>query len=137
MDQKVKKKVAKITSHVCRLIIGQLKLSRSFNHSIRVHDTVTMADTPNNNMLQSKILEMVNKREFPKTCCPSEVARSLTPQELEKLHCTDWRAAMELVRQEAYRLYSENVIHVTQKGEEVGVDKVGQIKGPIRLRKPS
>lgn len=89
-----------------------------------------------NEMLRSEILDMVSKRDFPKTCCPSEVARALTAEELKQLDCKDWRAAMEPIRQEAYLLYAEKVIHVTQKGEEVGVDKLAEIKGPIRLRKP-
>ncbi|KAK9897559.1 hypothetical protein P389DRAFT_195161 [Cystobasidium minutum MCA 4210] len=98
-----------------------------------------MSNASDNEMtfLRSKILDMVNKRDFPKTCCPSEVARALSTQELKELDCADWRAAMEPIRREAYKLYAENLVHVTQKGEEVGVDKLDQIKGPIRLRKPS
>ena len=94
-----------------------------------------MSNTPEDNLLRSNILSMVGKREYPKTCCPSEVARALTAEELQTLHCEDWRSAMEQVRQEAYKLYSEGQIEVTQRGQKVDLDNLKDVKGPIRLRK--
>lgn len=42
---------------------------------------------------------------------------------------------MEPVRQMAYKMYAEDLIQVTQKGEKVDLNKLGDIKGPIRLRR--
>lgn len=96
-----------------------------------------MNDSQSTGTIRSSILSMVNKRDYPKTCCPSEVARAFTAEQLRMLDCRDWRAAMEPVRQEAYLMYSQGLIEVTQKGEKVDLDKLKEIKGPIRLRKPA
>lgn len=85
-------------------------------------------------MLRERISDMVNKREYPKTCCPSEVARALSQADLEELGCTDWRAAMDPVREEAWRMREEGLLEVTQKGEPVQAAGLLDIKGPIRLR---
>lgn len=87
-------------------------------------------------LLQQKILDLVKKREYPKTCCPSEVARALSSQELKDLDCKDWREAMDIIRQASYQLYHDGEIQVTQKGEKVDLERLNEIKGPIRLRMP-
>ena len=81
-----------------------------------------------------KILKAVQAREFPKTCCPSEVARSLPKEELGELGCTDWRAAMVVVREAAWELRQREKLDITQKGEAIDVTSLSDIKGPIRLR---
>lgn len=85
-------------------------------------------------MLRSKIQAMLEKRDYPKTCCPSEIARALTAEELHQLGCEDWRAAMPVVREEAWKMRAEGALDVTQKGEAVSAEGLDQIKGPIRLR---
>ncbi|KAK9419935.1 hypothetical protein SUNI508_06941 [Seiridium unicorne] len=55
-------------------------------------------------LLHDRILERIEAREYPKTTCPSEVARGLSSDELPSLGCTDWRAAMDLVRQETWSM---------------------------------
>lgn len=94
-----------------------------------------MSNTAENSLLRANILSMISKRDYPKTCCPSEVARALTVEELQELNCKDWRSAMEQVRQEAYKMYAEGQIEVTQKGEKVELNNINDVKGPIRLRK--
>lgn len=58
----------------------------------------------------------------------------MTAEELQQLGCPDWRAAMESIRQEAYMMYAEGLLEITQKGEKVDLDKLHEIRGPIRLR---
>ena len=54
--------------------------------------------------------------------CPSEIARSLSPQ--------DWRALMEPVRDAAVALARAGKLRITQRGVEVDP---GHLHGPIRL----
>lgn len=73
--------------------------------------------------LSSSILKLAAARGNDKTICPSEVARTLWPQE--------WRPHMDEVRAAAFTLRDEGKIQISQKGEEVFGD---EIKGPIRIR---
>lgn len=77
---------------------------------------------------------MVSKREYPKTCCPSEVARALSATDLENIGCADWGEAVQPIRQAAWQMRSEGLLDVTQKGEPVQAETLEDIKGPIRLR---
>nr|WP_299153259.1 DUF3253 domain-containing protein [uncultured Tateyamaria sp.] len=76
--------------------------------------------------IQAAILDAVVRRGVGKTICPSEVARSLSPQ--------DWRALMPHVRRVAQALADAGQVSVTQKGAPVSVPLT---KGPIRLGLPS
>lgn len=84
--------------------------------------------------LSNKIVTAVAAREYPKTCCPSEIARALSVQELGQLECKDWREAMPIVRQEAWQLRQTDTLDITQKGEPIQAVSLDDIKGPIRLR---
>ncbi|KAK6193182.1 septation protein sun4 [Pestalotiopsis sp. IQ-011] len=85
--------------------------------------------------LQNKILSMAESREYPKTICPSEVARALNPDELRSLDCSDWREAMDPIRKEAWSMKERRLLDITQKGEVVSGGDLDQIRGPIRLRR--
>lgn len=85
-------------------------------------------------LLRDKIAQFIDKREYPKTCCPSEVARALTARELQSLGCGDWRDAMQPVRETAWQMQSEGLLQIIQKGEPVQAGSLDEIKGPIRLR---
>lgn len=85
--------------------------------------------------LQNKILSMAEAREYPKTICPSEVARALNHDELRSLNCSDWRDAMDPIRKEAWSMKERRLLDITQKGEVVSGDDLDQIRGPIRLRR--
>jgi hypothetical protein len=91
-------------------------------------------DDESQQLVRSKITDMVSKREYPKTCCPSEVARALSSAELEKIGCKDWREAMDPIRQAAWQMRGEGLLEVTQKGEAVQAAALQDTKGPIRLR---
>ena len=77
---------------------------------------------------------MLSQREYPKTCCPSEVARGLSVNELEAIDCESWRDAMAPIREEAWRMKIDGLLDITQKGEVVKEVELDLIKGPIRLR---
>ena len=80
--------------------------------------------------------DYLTKREPPKTFCPSEVARSLSPMELRSAGHDDWRDAMDNVRELAQEQRSLDRLEVLQKGEVIPPSIVIQdVKGPIRLRR--
>jgi hypothetical protein len=78
---------------------------------------------PTDKKIANLILEMLLRRDPGKTICPSEVARSLYPE--------NWREEMEHVREVSRALVREGKIVITQKGQEVDAEN---FKGAIRLR---
>ncbi|XP_071160111.1 uncharacterized protein [Mytilus edulis] len=76
-----------------------------------------------NEEIKASILALVQKRGPTKTCCPSEVARKLSPN--------NWRGLMEFVRDAARELQQNELIDICQKGIPV-ITK--NWTGPIRLR---
>ena len=75
------------------------------------------------NIIEKVMMEMLTKRGRQKTCCPSEVARKVCPE--------DWRRVMEDTRDVARRMADCGLIDICQRGEVVTGT---QWKGPIRLR---
>ena len=78
---------------------------------------------------------LLSARNFPKTICPSEVARALSASELSTLNAPDWRATMDDVRSLVWEMREAGEVEVLQKGETVDVSRLEDIKGPIRVRK--
>ncbi|KAL6252375.1 hypothetical protein RBB50_000093 [Rhinocladiella similis] len=78
----------------------------------------------------------VARREHPKTLCPSEIARSLSPSELAQLGTSDWHDLMPRLREMAFEARDRGEIEVLQKGEVVPSDRgINEVRGPIRIRK--
>ncbi len=75
--------------------------------------------------LETAVESLLDARGAGKTLCPSEVARSVAPQ--------DWRPLMEPVRRAARRLVAEGKLEICQGGRAVDPSTA---KGPIRLRRP-
>ena len=75
-----------------------------------------------NNIAQT-ILQMASQRAPDKTVCPSEIARTLFPD--------DWRKHMDEIRAEAIKLQNAGEVQITQKGKAVDVE---HIKGPVRIK---
>lgn len=73
-----------------------------------------------------RILDLLEARAPGATICPSDVARSLEPDDEAA-----WRALMPQVREVADRLRRSGYIRVTAKGEEL--ESAQDAKGPIRL----
>ena len=74
--------------------------------------------------VEETILKLAAARA-PKTICPSEVARALSPE--------DWRPHMPAVREAAQRLVDAKQIVCTQRGKPVDPTTA---RGPIRLALP-
>jgi hypothetical protein len=77
---------------------------------------------------------LLGARDFPKTICPSEVARALSREELQTLGASEWRDTMDDVRQVVWEKREAGEVEVMQKGEVVDVESLEDIRGPIRVR---
>lgn len=73
--------------------------------------------------IEKAIFELLDAREPGKTICPSEVARTLAPD--------DWRPLMPQVRAVAVALAGKDGLDILQKGQVIAHDS--EIRGPIRL----
>lgn len=81
---------------------------------------------------------LLDSREFPKTICPSEAARALSPQELEATGASSWRELMPALRHQAFELRDQGKLDVLQKGKVIPASQdLNSTTGPIRLRKIS
>lgn len=73
--------------------------------------------------LEAEILALLAERARGATCCPSDVARRVEPD--------DWRPLMEPVREAARRLVAAGRLEITQGGRVVDASTA---RGAIRLR---
>lgn len=87
-------------------------------------ETVTDAIGPDDALIESVLLDLVQQRGLNATICPSEVVRKLAPHA--------WRPLMSAVQSTASRLARQGAIDITQAGQRVSAD--GPWRGPIRLR---
>jgi len=76
---------------------------------------------------------LLQARLFPKTICPSEVARALSAEELQALDASHWRDVMDDVRTVVWEMREAGEVEVLQKGA-VTVASPDTIRGPIRVR---
>lgn len=74
-------------------------------------------------LIEKKTLSMAKERGVEKSTCPSEIARTLFPD--------DWRKHMKDVRNVAVEMHKSGQVVITQKGKPIDVDN---IKGPIRIK---
>lgn len=77
--------------------------------------------------IRSTIDALLDERGEGRTICPSEAARELGDDD-------GFRPLMDEVREVAYAMADDGRIEVTQSGEVVDGR---QVRGPIRLRRPS
>lgn len=79
---------------------------------------------------------LLSARAFPKTICPSEVARALDEAELKASGADHWRELMPQIRDIAYQMSLTADVEILQKGEPVrsGI-ALEDIRGPIRVRR--
>lgn len=94
-----------------------------------------MSEQPDSIILKNRLLSLLQKRDFPKTACPSETPRSLSRSELRGLGVAEWRDLIPSMRELAFNMRDQGEIEILQKGEVVG-SEVGMddVKGPIRVR---
>lgn len=86
-------------------------------------------------MLKERLHLLLSSRQFPKTICPSEVARSFSQAELNCLAIQEWRQLMEPIRHLVWQLRDQGDIQILQHGDplEPGVG-LQDVRGPIRIR---
>lgn len=88
--------------------------------------------------IEAHMHRFLNQRQPPKTFCPSEVARSLTTDELRDCGADDWRALMPQIRELAWSMRDSGQCEVLQKGDVLGSEvALEDVRGPIRLRRTS
>jgi hypothetical protein len=112
------------------------RVCHQFSTRSRLFPQPTMAlDDGQRDILSKHINRLLSTREFPKTICPSEVARALSSAELEALQAHDWRATMDDVRELVWEMREVGEVEVMQKGQVLDVQSLVDVKGPIRVRK--
>ena len=74
--------------------------------------------------LETTILDLLSKRAATSTICPSDAARTVSPD--------GWRDLMEPARRAARRLVAAGQVDITQGGKVVDPSTA---KGPIRIRR--
>jgi hypothetical protein len=86
-------------------------------------------------IILGKTRPLLEKRDFPKTACPSEIARALSRQELDSLGAESWREAMEDIRQVVFTLRDNGEVEILQKKQVVDDSVTPEsVHGPIRVR---
>lgn len=92
----------------------------------------------NGDILRPHIDRLLSCRDYPKTICPSEIPRALTPAELKACGTSDWRSLMPAVRHILWNMREKGEVEILQKGSLVPQDsEPAEIKGPIRARRIS
>lgn len=86
-------------------------------------------------ILERRLKGFLEKRQPPKTFCPSEVARALTKDDLAALGFSEWRDAMDSIRQVAWAMRERDECEILQKGQVLDIAGLEELKGPIRIRR--
>jgi hypothetical protein len=76
---------------------------------------------------------LLNNREWPKTICPSELARALSSSELARLEAQSWRDVIPDIREVVWALRECVAVEVLQKGVVTSVS-LEDVHGAIRVR---
>jgi hypothetical protein len=88
--------------------------------------------------LQPHLERLLASREYPKTICPSEVARALSSADLQQAGAATWRDTMPEIRRVVAEMRERGEVEVLQKGNvlEGDLDEgLERVVGPIRVRK--
>lgn len=87
------------------------------------------------NLVDNHLHQLLAKRQYPKTLCPSEAARALSNTELSESGVTDWRDLMTPLRRYAFDLRDQGRLEILQKGDVLpATQSLEDTVGPIRLR---
>jgi hypothetical protein len=95
----------------------------------------TCLDDTQRYVILSHASRLLDARQYPKTICPSEIARAFSAAELQTLGASEWRDTMGAVRQVMWEKREAGEVEVMQKGEVVDVESLEDTRGPIRVRK--
>ncbi|KAF2009147.1 hypothetical protein BU24DRAFT_428670 [Aaosphaeria arxii CBS 175.79] len=93
-------------------------------------------DEEQTKIVHNQLAVLLEKRQYPKTICPSEVARAFTQQELDALGARTWRDTMHNIRQLIWEMRNDGAVEVLQKGEILSDETMTleDVHGPIRVR---
>lgn len=105
-----------------RVIEPRKKWARNWDQIKYCSERCRKTKSPLDSHFETEILELLKKRGYGKTICPSEIL----PPDLKTN-----TEIMEQVRQAARRLVAKGVIVITQKGHIVNPSTA---RGPIRLK---
>ena len=95
-----------------------------------------MAEEYNLDPIEPHLERLLDQRKYPKTLCPSEVARALSAHELVLTGAENWRDLMPEIRRAMFRLRDQNSIEVLQRGEVLSAQQsLDDVRGPIRIRR--
>lgn len=86
--------------------------------------------------IHDHLITLLSDREYPKTVCPSEIARALSQDELDIVGVSSWRELMPEIRELAFNLRQSGSVEILQKGKVLPPSTTAEtVTGPIRLRK--
>src|ERR1700761_385847 len=86
--------------------------------------------------IQKHLIDLLASRQYPKTLCPSEVARALSQSELARYAAASWRDTMPEIRQRVWQMRDQGEVEIMQRGEVLDDDvSIDDVKGPIRVRR--
>ena len=81
-------------------------------------------------------LEQLLNARYPKTICPSEVARKVDAATLQAAGASDWRELMPAIREVLWDMRENGEVQILQRGDILPDDiAVEDVKGPIRARR--
>lgn len=99
-----------------------------------------------NTPIVPRLHALLSARQFPKTICPSEVARALSqadirdilrPEDGESRDANEqsWRDVMPAIRAVVWQMRDRGEVEILQHGEALSADVgVDSVRGPIRVR---
>lgn len=98
-------------------------------------DMSKSTDSRTTGIIKEHLIELLQARMYPKTICPSEVARALSNLELDGLGVSDWRDLMNPIRAMLFDMRSNGEVEILQRGEVIPRRMcLEDIRGPIRAR---
>lgn len=92
-------------------------------------------DNEQKSLIVSHAERLLDARQYPKTICPSEIARAFSVSELQTLGVSEWRDTMDVVREVMWEKREAGEVELMQRGEVVDAESLDEIRGPIRVRK--
>lgn len=94
-----------------------------------------MSQEINLTLVNNHLQQLLVKRQYPKTLCPSEAARAMSNAELAETGVTNWRDIMTPLRRYVFELRDQGHLEILQKGNVLPrTQSLEDTVGPIRLR---
>jgi len=112
------------------LFLGQTYLALTYQQSLATTNAMPINLDP----AQGHLQRLAQARDWPKTLCPSEVARALSPVELRNAGASEWRELMPDLRSLCFQLRDQGRLEILQRGEVVTTTEE-RTRGPIRIRR--